>query len=258
MYYENGNFTLYYEKYGTNKNTIIILPGWGDTRNTFDYLIENLKQNNTVYIIDNPGFGKSKVKTKNLTIYDYSSLIQELILHEKINNPTIIAHSFGGRIATILSGYYKEKINKMIFIDTAGIKQKINIKTKIYKTLKKITNLLPKKIKQKVNTYLLKKFSSTDYYNLPDSMKETFKNIVNEDLTNYYKNIKQSTLLIWGELDNSTPLKDAKKISKEIKDSALIVLKEASHYSYLQYPKLTLNIINEFIKEKASYNRTVF
>lgn len=251
MYYENNNFKLYYEKYGNNKNTILILPGWGDTRETFRYLIDNLKEENTIYIIDNPPFGKSKVKQSNLTIYDYSRLIQEFILNTKIDNPIVIAHSFGGRIATILSGYYNEKIKKNIFIDTAGIKQKASIKTKIYKLLRKLTNILPKKLKQKANSYLLKKFSSTDYYSLPDSMKETFKNIVNEDLSSYYKNIKQSTLLLWGELDSSTTLKDAEKMNKEIKDSALIVFKDATHYSYLQYPKLTLEIINEFIKEKA-------
>ena len=43
MYYKNGSFEIYYEKYGNKKNTILILPGWGDTRKTFNYLIDNLK-----------------------------------------------------------------------------------------------------------------------------------------------------------------------------------------------------------------------
>lgn len=81
-------------------------------------------------------------------------------------------------------------------------------------------------------------------------MHKTFINIINEDLTKYLKYIPSETLLIWGEKDIDTPLKDAYKINSLIKDSALIIYPNASHYSYLDYPILTNNIITEFIKEK--------
>ena len=81
-------------------------------------------------------------------------------------------------------------------------------------------------------------------------MHKTFINIINEDLTEYLKNITSETLLIWGEKDQDTPLKDAYKMNNLIKESALIIYPNASHYSYLDYPILTNNIINEFIKEK--------
>lgn len=252
MYYSNGSFLIYYEKYGNSKDTILILPGWGFTRPTFSNLINYLSKDYTVYIIDYPGFGESIIKEENLTIYDYASAIRELIQELRIKDPIIIAHSFGGRIATLLSGYYKDKIKKQIFIDVAGIKPKVTwkglIRKHIYKLLKKLTNLLPKKKRNKVKNILLKKFSSDDYYNLPDNMKKTFQNIVNEDLTKYLPNITVETLILWGEYDDATPLKDAYKFKNSIKDSALIVLKKAGHYSYLDYPYLTLSIIEEFLK----------
>ena len=79
-------------------------------------------------------------------------------------------------------------------------------------------------------------------------MQKTFKNIVNEDLTKYLSNIKSETLILWGEKDLSTPLKDAKLLEKKINNSALIVLKNASHFSYLNYIYLTNKIIDECIK----------
>lgn len=252
MYYRNGNFEIYYEKYGDSKETILILPGWGFTRPTFYPLINSLMNNYTIYIIDYPGFGKSSFKEFDLTIYDYASAIRELMLELKIEEPIIIAHSFGGRITTLLAGYYKDKIRKLILIDTAGIKPKTTLKKLIrrysYKFLKKVANLLPKRKRKKVKNYLLKKYSSPDYYDLPDNVKKTFQNIVNEDLTKYLKEIKTETLIIWGQKDTSTPLKDAYKMNKEIKDSGLIVFKGASHYAYLDYPYLTLNIIESFLK----------
>ena len=79
MYYENGSFKLYYEKYGNEKETILILPGWGDTRPTFDYLVNNLKRDYSVYIIDNPPFGKSEVLQEEKRLDETIKLIREKI-----------------------------------------------------------------------------------------------------------------------------------------------------------------------------------
>ena len=64
-------------------------------------------------------------------------------------------------------------------------------------------------------------------------MKKVFVKIVNEDLTPFMGAITQPTLLIWGENDATTPLSDAKIMNKLIKDSGLVVLKGAGHYSFL-------------------------
>lgn len=253
MYLKINDLTIYYEKYGNKNKIILILPGWGNTRETFHHMINHFKDEYTIYILDYPGLGKSPIPNKDLTIYDYTELIINFMKELNINNPIIIAHSFGGRITSLLTGHYKLKIDKIILIDIAGIKPKKTLKQLIkqttYKTLKKIIKLFPKLKQESLNQKLLKVFASTDYKSLPPSMQKTFKNIINEDLTKYFSNIESETLIIWGEKDFDTPLKDAKKINKLIKNSALITYKNATHYSYLQYPYLTNNIIYEFIKE---------
>lgn len=254
MYFKSNNFSFYYEKYGNKKDTIIILPGWGDTRKTFQFLIENLNQNYSIYIIDYPGFGKSKMLEKELTIYDYAETIKKFIEKEHIKNPNIIAHSFGGRIASILVGKEKLKVNKILLIDVAGIKRrkkfKVYIKEKIYKILKKCTRFIPQKKKEKYKEKLLEFFSSKDYKDIPNIMKKTFQNIIQEDLKKYYKNIKNETLIIWGEKDIDTPLKDGIFLRKNIKNSALIIYKNSQHFSYLENPLLTLKIIETFFYKK--------
>lgn len=60
MYINIKDISIYYEKHGMGKQVIFILPGWGDNRQTFDYLISALKDYFTIYIIDYPGFGKFK------------------------------------------------------------------------------------------------------------------------------------------------------------------------------------------------------
>ena len=252
MYYKYNNTTIYYEKYGKEKKDLIILPGWGDTRKTFTNIIKNINEYN-VYIIDYPGFGNSPPLKKEYTIYDYAELIFNFIKDKNINNPIIIAHSFGGRITSLLTTKYKLKVKKLILIDVAGIKRinlKVFIKQKIYKILKKLILILPIKIRNNLQNKLFNKFSSNDYKNLNNIMKKTFQNIVNENLKNDYKKINVETLIIWGEKDQDTPLKDGKLLTKLIKDSAIIIYKNAKHYSYLEYPLLTNKIINIYIKKE--------
>ena len=238
------------------EKTIIILPGWGDTRKTFTYLIEQLKENFTIYIMDYPGFGNSPFPNHNLTIYDYTNIIRDFINEKQIKKPIIIAHSFGGRIAILLAGYYKEEIEKLILMDTAGIKRRKSlflwVKEKIYKLLKQIKKILPKKMKEIYHSKLLNIFGSSDYKALPKEMYETFKQVIKEDLKYYLPYIEPETLILWGEKDKSTPLKDGKLLNQKIKNSALITYPEATHYSYLEYPLLTYNIIEKFLNENRN------
>ncbi|MBR3161303.1 MAG: alpha/beta hydrolase [Bacilli bacterium] len=251
MYYKSNKISFYYEKYGNKKDKIIILPGWGDTRKTFQFLIENLKNNFSIYIMDYPSFGNSKIPINELTIYDYANAIRDFIKKEKIKKPNIIAHSFGGRITSILIGKYKIQANRIILIDVAGIKRKklkAYLKEKIYKILKKCITFLPSKQREKYRKKLFSFFASSDYKDIPNVMKKTFQNIVKENLIKYYKKIENETLIIWGDKDIDTPLKDGILLKKIIKNSELITYKKAQHFSYLNYPILTLKIIQNFFK----------
>lgn len=255
MYIKIKDFNIYYEKIGTGKKEILILPGWGDTRITFNYLIYLLKNDYTIYILDYPGFGMSKFPNRDLTIYDYADLLKEFIKKKKIKSPIVICHSFGSRIALILNGKLNIPFEKLIIIDGAGIKRKKSIylfcKQTLYKTLKKINKWLPKKIRKKYLDKLVKIFGSQDFKSLSENMRKTFSNIVNTDLSYLLDNISSSTLLIWGEKDNDTPVKDGIKMNKKIKDSGLIIIKKAAHYSYLDSKLYTGTIIKEFLKEKT-------
>ena len=44
MYIHTNNLTIYYEKYGNKENIILILPGWGNTRETFRHIINYFKE----------------------------------------------------------------------------------------------------------------------------------------------------------------------------------------------------------------------
>lgn len=255
MIYNYDDIEIHYQKIGTSKEIIFILPGWGNTACTFKELISILEKEYTIYIIDYPGFGKSPPLTKTWSIYDYAKMICQFLNDLQIQPTLIIAHSFGGRLAILLNGYYQLEIPKILLLDSAGIRPRktlFSILRKVsYRFCKKISCILPKQYQKKYLTFLFQKFASPDYLNLPDEMRLTFQNIVQEDLRKYLPMMTSEVLLIWGKEDQDTPIRDAYLMRKKIKKSELIVFERCGHFSYLENPYLTIKIILAFLKEES-------
>lgn len=247
------NLKINYEIYGgKNKKNIVLLHGWGTNLNSFKIMIDYLKENYKVIAIDLPGFGYSDVPNKVLNITEYSKIIHNLLIKLKVKNAVLIGHSFGGRIAITLAGHYDYNPEKIILINSAGIKPKRTIwyyiKIYTYKLLKKLSLLLPKKIATLYIKKLRSIFGSKDYNDAPEIMKGILSLVVNEDLRKYMKKIKAPTLLLWGQKDSTTPISDAVKMKKSIPDSGLIALEGAGHYSYLDKHYEIKKIILYFLK----------
>lgn len=155
-----------------------------------------------------------------------------------IERTNIIAHSFGGRIAIWFAANYPEKINKLILINSAGIKPgrtlKYHIKVAIAKTGKKLFTLsIFGKYRERLLNNLYRLVGSKDYQQQTGIMRSTLVKVINEDLRGLLPKIIAPTLLIWGENDKDVPLSSAKIMESKIKDAGLVVFKDAGHFSYL-------------------------
>jgi pimeloyl-ACP methyl ester carboxylesterase len=236
-----------------NTPSVVILHGWGANLQTMLPVSKYLSRKYKVYSIDLPGFGKSGQPNSMYTVTDYAKIVLNFIQNMNIQNPTLIGHSFGGRVIIKMVGELGYKPKNIIFVDSAGVKPKRSIKYyfKVYsfKLTKQIIKLLNNKEKaEKIIADLRKNAGSTDYNAASENMKQVFINVVNEDLKQYLPKINVPALLIWGENDKDTPVKDAKIFEKLIPDSGLVVLKEAGHYSYLDKLGDFLVIITKFME----------
>ncbi len=241
------NLKIHYEDNGKGKN-ILILHGWGSSGEVFKLMSDYLKTNNRVIVVDLPGFGKSEEPNKALVLDDYVDIVKKIIKELKIVEPIIIGHSFGGRITIKLAADKKNKLKKIILIDSAGIrrKKKPSIKVKILKFLNRTVGKLLPSLSRKMKD----RIGSSDYRNASLVMKDTLVNVVREDLTPLLEQIEASTLLIWGENDMDTPFEDALLMERLIKDSGIVKVSNAGHYSFLDDPHLVHLAINSFIKEE--------
>ena len=144
------------------------------------------------------------------------------------------------------------KAKKIVLIDSAGIKPKrpmsYYIKVGTFKIGKVILNVLPdtKGIKE-FKERLRNNVGSSDYKASPVVLKDTMKIILNEDVKNLLPNIDVPTLLIWGSLDTSTPIGDAKIMEKLIPDCGLVEYPYGSHFSYLENIENCKLVLDSFL-----------
>ncbi len=244
--------TINYEVSGEG-SPVILLHGWLANLKTMAPLAGYLSKHFKVYSLDIIGFGESEVPDRPLNTNDFGDFLKEFIDKIKIDSPILIGHSNGGRIILNYAGRNLGKINKIILIDSAGIKPKRKLKyyIKIYtfKILKNIFKILPKNdTLNNLKNKTLSKFGSSDYKNSNEVLKKTMSIIINEDQRNLMKNIKQPTLLIWGKLDNATPIRDGKIMEKLIPNSGIVIYENAGHFSYLDELENCLIVIDEFLK----------
>ena len=93
----------------------------------------------------------------------------------------------------------------------------------------------------------LLKFDKTDYAQIKSrELKETFKNVIKENLQPYLFEIKSPTLIIWGGKDKITPLADGQLIAKTIPGAKFAVIKNAGHFVFLEKPEEFVKLIKDF------------
>lgn len=251
----NGVKLHYTDSENRDARPVIIMHGWGCETATVRSISAALEDKRRVISVDLPGHGKSSEPPllpdgKPWGVYEYADTIEALADYLGLTAPALIGHSYGGRLAIIIGS--RRETEKIVLVDAAGIKPKRKLKWywKVYsfKFLKKIAPLLLGKRKaEKLIERRRNKSGSADYRNASPMMRMVMSKSVNQDLRKHLPSIKAPTLLIWGEKDNATPLRDAKIMEKEIPDAGLVSFKNAGHYSFLDEPARFKAIIRTFL-----------
>ena len=193
-----------------------------------------------VYAPDLKGFGTNADMQYPYSLNDYVNEVKEYIYAKNLKNPAVIAHSFGGRIAVKMASEWENPFSKIVLTGAAGLKPKPTFK----KTVKKALFNVLKKVVPKEK---LKIFYSADYNALSPVMRESFKKIVSECLDDRLQYINCPTLIVFGEKDKETPIYMAEKFNSGIKNSKLIVIKNAGHFWFIEKPLKFNAEVKEFL-----------
>ena len=219
---DDKEFEIHYDIINPgNKKNIIFLHGWGSNKEIMKVFKDDFKDLRHIYI-DMPGFGKSP-NPYVLTTFDYAKIIDEFLKELNIQKDIIVGHSFGGKVATLLSP------DLLVLLASAGIVMpkpfSVKVKIKTYKFLKSLGLSKFRKF-----------FVSADAKEMSENMYETFKNVVDEDFSEIFRNYNGKVLIFGGKEDTAVPPEAIKKQSKLFKSK--VIMLSGNHYFFFNSPSI--------------------
>lgn len=235
---------------------LLMLHGWGANSSLIWPLAAKLiPLGYRVYVPDLPGFGASPEPKSAWTVFDYAKLVVAYCDSLSLDRFVLFGHSFGGRLSLILGAEHGDRIQKIILSDSAGVRPEIPATAKLrLSTYKRVRDGLKTigltQLSDSLRTWYNNRYGSADFNAVSGIMRQTFVNVVNEDLLVYAAQVQPSTLLLWGEQDTDTPLWQAYKLEATIPDAGLVVFPGAGHYSYLDALIESVRVIDYFLKQE--------
>lgn len=234
---------------------VILMHGWGGDHSTLSIFERVGREQHEVFNIDLPGFGKSEEPPTAWGIDEYTDMLERFIKILGIENPIILGHSFGGRIA--ISYASRNPVDRLILVDAAGIKPRRSLmyylKIYSYKLARRFYPLFfGKKHAEEAIQRLRASRGSSDYRNSSPLMREVMVKVVNNDLRKLMPLINVPTLLLWGENDTATPMRDAHIMNRLIKNSTLVSFPGAGHFSFIDNPFQSAAVVRRFIQPEGT------
>ena len=215
------------------------------------------KRNFRVLVPALPGFGKSNKVNSCNSIECMAKLILITLKKKNIDHFYLLGHSMGGMIVQEMVKLAGEKILKLICYGTGprgnipGRFETIDVSRENLKT-----NGLNNTAYRIAKTWFIKEDKSKYFYLCEEASKQTSLDAVDNALVamknwsgiENLKNIKNETLIIWGDQDKAYNLNQVETLKENIINSDLKIFNGCSHNVHLEKPDEFNTIVSEFLK----------
>lgn len=222
---------------------VLFLHGYGASKESFYYQINFLKKYFRVTAVDFPFFGKSEGYNSAWDVGDYARWLFEFMARAGLERPSVVAHSFGARVAFKLFSSEKDRVKKLIITGGAGL---VKVRSPAY--MRKVKRY--RRIKKLFPRFAERHFGSKEYRALSPLMKESFKKIVNEDLKECAAEIAVPTYLIYGRDDTVTPTKEEGAVFHSLIAGSKLKIVDGGHFCFSEHPDGFNKILLQYLSER--------
>ena len=237
---------------------LVLVHGFLGSSDMWSPQIKFFKDNFRVIAPALPGFGSSSAMNSCNSIECMANVILNLLEKKKIKNFNLLGHSMGGMIVQEMAKIAGETISKLICYGTGprgnipGRFETIDQSREKLKTngLKDTANRIAKT--WFVDEERAKYFYLCDQAGKQASMEATDNGLIamkNWDGVENLKNIKNETLIVWGDQDKAYNFNQVETLNNNIPNSDLKIIEGCSHNVHLERPYEFNKVVEEFLKK---------
>jgi len=232
---------------------IVVLHGWGAHMEAVGPILAALSDASDVIALDLPGFGESDPPEQAWDVDSYARFMIHFLDEMAVERAHLVGHSHGGRVSIALAADEPERVGRLLLIDSAGIPPKRGWRYRRRVAVAKVGRLIGRfggGPGRRLQERMRSRVASRDYLEASEAMRGTFRAAIASNLTDRLPRIRASTLLVWGDQDDDTPLWMGKRMEELIPDAGLVVLEGAGHYSYADSPGQFRAVARQFLIEQ--------
>jgi pimeloyl-ACP methyl ester carboxylesterase len=237
---------------------LVLVHGFLGSSEMWTPQIKFFKDNFRVIVPALPGFGKSKAADSCDSIECMAKTILNLLEKKEIKNFDLLGHSMGGMIVQEMTKLAGEKISKLICYGTGprgNIPGRFETIDQSREKLK--INGLEVTAKRIAQKWFIEKDKAKYFYLCDEAGKQTSIEAAdngliamkNWDGVNNLQDIKNETLIIWGDQDKAYNFNQVETLNNNILNSDLKIIKGCSHNVHLEKPDEFNMIVDEFLKK---------
>lgn len=189
-----------------------------------------------------PGFGASAPLDAPWGMGEYAQWLLKFLKAQNSLQLHILAHSFGARVAFKALCAQSDWAKSLIITGGAGI-----VKPRSREYMKKVACY--RRIKKLFPRFAERHFGSKEYRTLSPLMRESYKKIVNEDLSACAASVKCRTYLLYGEDDNVTPPQEEGQIFHRLIADSRFETMHGGHFCFSEFPREFNDKIFNFLRE---------
>ena len=236
---------------------LVLVHGFLGSSTMWKPQIDFFKDYFRVITPDLPGFGKSKNAKPQNSIQSMSNLILDSLEEKKVSKFHLLGHSMGGMVVQEMAIKKGDKISKLICYSTGPIGEmpgRFETVDESRENLKK--NGLKTMARSVTKTWFVKGEDAKYFDFCIEAGTQTSIEAADNSLAalkkwngvDKLKNIKNETLIIWGNKDKSYNLSQVKILEKNIPNSSLVAFNGCAHNVHLEkideFNRTLLNFIN--------------
>ena len=235
---------------------LVLVHGFLGSSKMWNPQIDFFKYHFRVITPDLPGFGRSNKAKSHNSIQSIANLLLDCLEEKKIDKFHLLGHSMGGMIVQEMAKKSGGKISKLVCYSTGPrgeMPGRFETVDQSRENIKK--NGLEVTAKNIAQTWFVLG-EKAKYFDLcleagKQTSIEAADNaliaIKNWDGVKNLQDIKNNTLIIWGDKDKSYNLKQVQTLEKNISDSNLVIFKGCAHNVHLEQPDQFNHTIKDFL-----------